>query len=134
MYICKKTLFIFLAIKIDIAIIYFLFIFHKVIYIPVSITSIIVIKNGNICLRRGPYCWYFHLTLKYFGWLYISENRSVCEEMHSENEFEAVLSNFCRYDYDANASETVQKIATDQKDYHKCSSCVVVCWIVKICQ
>ena len=33
-----------------------------------------------------------------------------------------------------NASEAVQKIATDQKDYHKCSSCVIVCWIAKIYQ
>ena len=40
-----------------------------------------------------------------------------------ENDFEAVLAIFCCYDYDANASETVQKIATDQKDYHECSSC-----------
>ena len=38
-----------------------------------------------------------------------------------ENDFEAVLTTFCCYDYGANASETVQKIATYQKDYHKCS-------------
>ena len=55
-------------------------------------------------------------------------------ELFSENDFETVLVTFCCYDYDANASEAVQKIATDQKDYHKCSSCVIACWIVKIYQ
>ena len=43
----------------------------------------------------------------------------------TENDFEAFLTTFCCYDFDANASEAVQKIATDQKDYHKCSSCVI---------
>ena len=46
--------------------------------------------------------------------------------MLSKNEFEAVLATFCCYDHGANASETVQTIATDQKVYHKCSSCVVI--------
>ena len=36
------------------------------------------------------------------------------------------LAKFC-YDYSANASDAAQKIATDQKDYHKYSSCVMVC-------
>ena len=35
--------------------------------------------------------------------------------------FEAVLPTFCRYDHGAKASEEVQKIATDQKEYRKCS-------------
>ena len=60
-----------------------------------------------------------------------TKNGGFCEELLSENDFEAVLVTFCCYDYGANASETVQKIATDQKDYHKCSSCVIVCCIVK---
>ena len=34
------------------------------------------------------------------------------EELLSENDFEAVLANFCCYDYGANASEAVQKIST----------------------
>ena len=34
------------------------------------------------------------------------------EELHSENGFEAVLANFCCYDYGANTSEAVQKIST----------------------
>ena len=32
--------------------------------------------------------------------------------MLSENDFEAVLVNFCCYEYGANASETVQEIST----------------------
>ena len=50
-----------------------------------------------------------------------------CEEMISENKFQAVLATLCRYYYGANASEAVQKIATDQKEYRKCSLCVVIC-------
>ena len=36
------------------------------------------------------------------------------------------LAIFCCYDYGENASEAVGKIATDEKDYHKCSLCVIV--------
>ena len=36
-----------------------------------------------------------------------------------ENDFQAVLANFCCYDYGANASEAVEKIATNQKDYRR---------------
>ena len=50
----------------------------------------------------------------------------LCEELLSESNFEAVLTTFCCYDYGVSASEAVQKIATDQKDYQKCSSCVIV--------
>ena len=49
------------------------------------------------------------------------------EELLSENNFEAVLATFRCYEYGANASDAVQKIAIDQKDYPKCSSCVMVC-------
>ena len=35
-----------------------------------------------------------------------------CEELVSENDFEAVLVNFCCYEYGANASKAVQKIGT----------------------
>ena len=52
--------------------------------------------------------------------------------MLSKNDFEAVLATFFCYDYGAKAFEAVQKIATDRKEYHKCSSCVIICWIVKI--
>ena len=40
-------------------------------------------------------------------------------------DFEDVLVILCSYDYGANASEAVEKIATDEKGYHKCSSCVI---------
>ena len=35
---------------------------------------------------------------------------SFCEELLSENDFEAVLVDFCCYEYAANASEVIQKI------------------------
>ena len=53
-----------------------------------------------------------------------AENGGFCEEFHNENDFEAVLTTFYCYDYGVNASEAVQKMATDKKDYQKCSSCV----------
>ena len=49
------------------------------------------------------------------------------KELPNKNDFEAVLASFCCYEYNAIVSEAVQKIPTDQKDYHKCSSCVIVC-------
>ena len=59
-----------------------------------------------------------------------SEKWWLCEEPLSE----AVLAIFGCYDYGANVSEAVRKIATDQKDYHKCPSCAIVCRIAKIYQ
>ena len=50
-----------------------------------------------------------------------------CEELLSENDFEAVLVTFYCYGHGAKASEAVQKIATDQKKYRKCSSYVIIC-------
>ena len=48
--------------------------------------------------------------------------------MLSENNFEAALTTFCCYGYGAKASEAVQKIATDQKEYQKCFlCCVIIC-------
>ena len=51
------------------------------------------------------------------GWLHseylkTEKNISFCEELLSENDFEAALVNFCCYEYGANASEAVQKIST----------------------
>ena len=62
------------------------------------------------------------------GWPYreyikTAKNGSFCEELLSENDFEAVLANFCCHDYVANASVAVQKNATDQNNSHKCYSC-----------
>ena len=63
-----------------------------------------------------------------------SRNWWLCEELLSENDFYAVLATFCCHNYGANISEALQKIATDQKVYLKCSSCAVVCRIAKICK
>ena len=40
------------------------------------------------------------------------KNGNFCKELHNENDFVAVLANFCCYDYGGNASEAVQKIST----------------------
>ena len=48
-------------------------------------------------------------------------------ELFSENHFQAVLATFCCYAHGAKASEAVQKITTDQKEYGKCSLCAVIC-------
>ena len=61
-----------------------------------------------------------------------AKNGDFCDELLSENDFEAVLASFCCYDYGAKASVAVQKIDTDQKEYLKCSLWVIICWIVKI--
>ena len=53
-------------------------------------------------------------------------NGDLCEELLTENDFEAVLVTFCCYDFGAKASEAVQKIAADQKEYRKCSLCVII--------
>ena len=53
-----------------------------------------------------------------------SENGGFYEELLlSEKDFEAILATFCFYNHGTNASEAVQRIATNQKEYHKCSSC-----------
>ena len=72
------------------------------------------------------------MNLKYPRWPYreyftTAKNGGFSEDLLSENGLETVLATFCCYDYGANASKAVQNIATDQKDYHKRSSCVIVC-------
>ena len=99
----------------------------------------IVMRSGKIVWGHGWYCWYFHLSLKYLGWPYrkyikTAKNSCFCEELLNENDFEAFQATFCCYDHGLNASEAVQKFPTDQKDYRKCSSCIIVCWIDKIYQ
>ena len=97
----------------------------------------IVIRNGKIVWKYGPYCWYFRLNVKYLGWPYrayikTAKNGDFCLELLSKNDFEAILATFCCYGQDAKASGAVQKIATDQKEYCKCTLCVAICWIAKI--
>ena len=43
-----------------------------------------------------------------------------------KNDFETVLDFFYCYGYGANAFEAVQRIATDKKDYCRCSLYVIV--------
>ena len=86
---------------------------------------------------HGPHWWYFCLNLQYLGWPYgayikTAKNGDFFEELLRENNFEAVLATFFCYDHGTKSSETVQKIAAGQKEYHKCSSCVIICWIAKI--
>ena len=105
----------------------------RVLQIHVSI----VIINWNIVWKHGPYCWFFSSNLKLLEWPYrayikTEKNGGFCEGLLSENSFEGVLTTFCCYEYDANASEAVQRIATDQKEYRSCSSYVTICWITKI--
>ena len=59
----------------------------------------------------------FSINLRYLGCPYREyiktvKNGSFCEEVLSENDFEAVLANFFCYDYGANTSGAVQKINT----------------------
>ena len=77
-------------------------------------------KNGSIHLNSWKHRLYlliFSLELEIFGVVVQkmhqnSKNGGFCEELLSENDFEAVLVNFCCYEYGANASEAVQKIST----------------------
>ena len=57
------------------------------------------------------------MNLKYLGYPYrkyieTAKIAGFCEKLLSENDFEAVLVNFCCYDYGDNASEAAQKIST----------------------
>ena len=57
----------------------------------------------------------------YRAYIKTAKNGDFWEELLSENDFGAVLATFCCYDHGANCSEAVQEIATDQKEYRKCS-------------
>ena len=54
----------------------------------------------------------FKFFQPYRKYIKTAKNGGFCEELLSENDFEAVLVNFCCYEYGANASEAVQKIST----------------------
>ena len=78
------------------------------------------LKNGKIVWKHRPYCRCFRLNMKYLGWPYraymkTAKNSGFCEELYSENDFEAVLATFCSYEHGVNASEAVQKMAPDLK-------------------
>ena len=54
------------------------------------------------------------------------------EDFLKGDDFDAVLAIWYFYYYGANASEAIEKIATDEKDYHKCSLGVIVCCIATV--
>ena len=67
--------------------------------------------------KHRSYFLIFSLDLEIFGVAVqrihqTAKNGAFCEELLSENDFEAVLVNFRCYDYGSNASEAVQKIST----------------------
>ena len=69
-------------------------------YTAANLSFIIVIRNGKIVWKHGPYCRCFPLNLKYPGWPYrayikIAKNGNFCKEWLSENDIEAVLATFC---------------------------------------
>ena len=73
--------------------------------------------------KRRSYFFIFSLELEIFGVAVqrihqTAKNDIFCEELLSENDFEAALVNFCCYDYGTNASESVQKISTMTLDLY----------------
>ena len=75
----------------------------------------IIIRNRKIVGKHGSYCWYFCLNLKFLGWPYRKYIKTVkvsaCSvSFYCRYDFIAI---FCSYRYGANASEPVEKIATD---------------------
>ena len=58
-----------------------------------------------------------YLGRPYKEYIRTTKNGGFCEEFLSENNFGAVLANFCCFDNGANASEAVQKIVADEKGY-----------------
>ena len=80
----------------------------------ISIPDAIVIRNRKAVWKHRLYCGHFCFNLKYLGWLYTNyikraKTGSFCEKLLSENNFEAVLANFCCYEYGVSASKAVQK-------------------------
>ena len=53
----------------------------------------------------------FKFFQPYRKYIKTAKNGGFCEELLSENDFEAVLVNFCCCEYGAKASEAVQKIS-----------------------
>ena len=72
----------------------------------------IVIRDGKIARKHGPYFWCFFLDFKYLGWSYrenikTAKNDGFCEGLLSENDFETISATSYCYKYVANASEAV---------------------------
>ena len=93
-----------------------------------ELSETIVIRNGKIVWKHGSYCLYFCLKLKFLGWPYrkyikTAKMAAYNEDLLCRDDFDAALAFFLSYCYSVNTSEAVEKIATDEKDYHKCSLC-----------
>ena len=58
-----------------------------------------------------------------------AKNGSFSEELLSENDFEAVLANFCCYDYGANTYEALQKIRTRILELYPNSLKQLILWL-----
>ena len=74
----------------------------------------LVIRNRKMVWKHRSYFSIFSLKLEIFvvpvpvqRIHQTAKNGTFCEELLSENDFEAVLINFCCYDYGTNASEAV---------------------------
>ena len=74
----------------------------------------------------------FSLKLDILGWPYReyikTAKLAACNEgfLHGDD-IVVTLAIFCCYDYGTNASESVQKIPTDEKGFHKYFVSVIVC-------
>ena len=95
-----------------------------------------VIRNGKIVWKHGLYCWIFPWTWNIWGDR--PENTLKQQKMvglwgiAKWKWLWGCFSHFSLLWLWCQLSKAVQKITTDQKDYHKCSSCVIVCWIAII--
>ena len=101
-----------------------------------DVDAFIVIRNRKIVWKHGSYCWHFCLKLKYPRWPYseyikTAKNGGLVRSCSVKMTW-GCFSHFMLLWLLCQDSEAVQKTVTDQKDYNKCSSCVIVGWIAKI--
>ena len=67
------------------------------------------------------------LGLPHKEYINIAEMAACIKNVHCGYDFDCVLAIFRPYDYGTKASEAVEKIALDEKDYPKYSFCFIVC-------
>ena len=103
--------------------------------ISFNLLLILISKNVNPCLETRADCWYF-------AWIWNiycgrTENTSKQHKIVTFVRNWSVKMTSIMWPLSvvmAMVVKAVHKIATDLKGYHKCSLCVIVCWIVKIYQ
>ena len=87
--------------------------------------KIAAILDSHKSRKHGPYCWYFGLNLKFPGWPYRNYIETAKKLLTVRIFFLFfILYSYC---YSAKASQAVVKIATDVKDYRRCSLYIMVC-------